>query len=60
MNTLDKARGNRAYTGVEGLDEILGDGLPSNQLFLLQGKHGTGKDCACFRDWLPLNIARPC
>jgi len=30
-------------TGVIGLDEILGGGLPSHQLFLLQGKPGAGK-----------------
>ncbi len=30
-------------TGVPGLDEILRGGLPKNQLFLLQGKPGTGK-----------------
>lgn len=30
-------------TGVPGLDEILGGGLPSNYLYLLQGKPGTGK-----------------
>jgi circadian clock protein KaiC len=30
-------------TGVSGLDEILVGGLPRNQLFLIQGKPGTGK-----------------
>jgi circadian clock protein KaiC len=33
----------KCTTGVEGLDEILGGGLPRNHLFLLQGKPGTGK-----------------
>jgi circadian clock protein KaiC len=34
---------NKLKTGVSGLDEILGGGLPKNQLFLVQGKPGTGK-----------------
>jgi circadian clock protein KaiC len=33
----------RASTGVEGLDEILGGGLPTNHLYLLEGEPGTGK-----------------
>ena len=33
----------RASTGVEGLDEILGGGLPTNHLYLLDGDPGTGK-----------------
>lgn len=33
----------KSPTGVPGLDEVLGGGLPRNQLFLLQGKPGTGK-----------------
>src|SRR5688572_24063429 len=33
----------KCATGVPGLDEILGGGLPRNQLFLVQGKPGTGK-----------------
>ena len=33
----------KCQTGVPGLDEILGGGLPCNHLFLLQGKPGTGK-----------------
>ena len=32
-----------ASTGVVGLDEILGGGLPSNRLYLLDGAPGTGK-----------------
>ncbi|HJQ11066.1 MAG TPA: ATPase domain-containing protein [Gemmatimonadaceae bacterium] len=33
----------RARTGVAGLDEILGGGLPTNHLFLIDGEPGTGK-----------------
>src|SRR5687768_12065960 len=33
----------RALTGIEGLDEILGGGLPTNHLYLLDGEPGTGK-----------------
>lgn len=33
----------RARTGVEGLDDILGGGLPTNHLYLLDGEPGTGK-----------------
>src|SRR5215218_7662576 len=33
----------RASTGVAGLDEILGGGLPTNHLYLLDGEPGTGK-----------------
>ena len=33
----------RVSTGVAGLDEILGGGLPSNHLYLLDGEPGTGK-----------------
>lgn len=33
----------KCHTGVKGLDEVLGGGLPRNQLYLLQGKPGTGK-----------------
>jgi circadian clock protein KaiC len=34
---------NRISTGIAGLDDILGGGLPSNRLYLLEGKPGTGK-----------------
>ncbi len=37
------AAGSRAPTGIEGLDDILGGGLPSDRLYLLQGFPGTGK-----------------
>ncbi len=33
----------RSSTGIAGLDDILGGGLPSNRLYLLEGKPGTGK-----------------
>lgn len=35
--------GPRAKTGVGGLDDILGGGLPTNHLYLLDGEPGTGK-----------------
>ncbi len=35
--------GKRAATGIEGLDNILGGGLPPNRLYLVQGYPGTGK-----------------
>src|SRR5512147_3169976 len=33
----------RCASGVEGLDEVLGGGLPSGCLYLLQGDPGSGK-----------------
>ncbi|HET9086006.1 MAG TPA: ATPase domain-containing protein, partial [Acidobacteriaceae bacterium] len=33
----------RLKTGVTGLDDILGNGLPANHLYLLEGDPGTGK-----------------
>jgi circadian clock protein KaiC len=33
----------RSATGINGLDDILGGGLPSNRLYLLEGRPGTGK-----------------
>ena len=33
----------RVSTGVEGLDAILGGGLPRNRIYLLEGRTGTGK-----------------
>jgi circadian clock protein KaiC len=33
----------RVPTGVEGLDQILGGGLPRNRIYLLEGNPGTGK-----------------
>jgi circadian clock protein KaiC len=37
------ADASRARTGIAGLDEILGGGLPTNHLYLLDGEPGTGK-----------------
>lgn len=34
---------NRVLTGCEGLDAILGGGLPANRLYLLEGMPGSGK-----------------
>jgi len=39
----DSRTGVRVSTGVEGLDSILGGGLPSNRMYLLEGQTGTGK-----------------
>jgi len=33
----------RASTGIEGLDDILGGGLPSDRVYLVQGNPGVGK-----------------
>ncbi|HEU4748893.1 MAG TPA: ATPase domain-containing protein [Gemmatimonadaceae bacterium] len=33
----------RALTGIRGLDEILGGGLPTKHLYLIDGEPGTGK-----------------
>ena len=33
----------RASTGVEGLDQILGGGLPTNHIYLVEGEPGSGK-----------------
>jgi circadian clock protein KaiC len=35
--------GERARTGIEGLDDILNGGLPDGHLYLLEGDPGTGK-----------------
>jgi circadian clock protein KaiC len=37
------SQGNLVKTGIQGLDDILGGGLPSNHLYLLEGDPGTGK-----------------
>jgi circadian clock protein KaiC len=37
----------RVRTGVAGLDEILGGGVPKNQLLLVTGTSGTGKTIMC-------------
>src|SRR5665213_934306 len=36
-------------TGVDGLDDILGGGLPSNRIYLLQGDPGVGKTTLALR-----------
>ena len=36
----------RARTGIAGLDEILGGGLPKNRLYLVEGNPGAGKTTA--------------
>ena len=41
--TLGLPNAQRARTGVAGLDEILGGGLPTNHLYLIDGEPGTGK-----------------
>jgi circadian clock protein KaiC len=35
--------GSRISTGVPGLDDVLGGGLPTDRLYLFQGEPGTGK-----------------
>lgn len=35
--------GPRASTGITGLDEVLGGGLPSGQMYLVEGNPGAGK-----------------
>jgi circadian clock protein KaiC len=39
----DEINFEKSRTGIVGLDEVLGGGLPKNNLFLIQGKPGTGK-----------------
>lgn len=38
-----KTTGERLLTGIAGLDQILGGGLPANQIYLAQGDPGVGK-----------------
>lgn len=42
-------KGQRASTGVEGLDSILGGGFPRKRLYLIQGEPGTGKTTLALR-----------
>ncbi len=42
-------RGERAPTGIEGLNDILGGGLPSDRLYLVQGFPGSGKTTLAFQ-----------
>ena len=37
----------RVKTGISGLDEIMGGGIPKNQLVLITGTSGTGKTILC-------------
>jgi len=39
----------RARTGIAGLDDILGGGLPTNHLYLVDGEPGTGKTTLALR-----------
>lgn len=43
MSQKDKAVASMVATGIKGLDDILGGGLPSNRLYLIQGDPGAGK-----------------
>jgi circadian clock protein KaiC len=43
MTTATKERGERAKIGVEGLDAILGGGVPRHRLYLVEGSPGVGK-----------------
>src|SRR3954471_13863903 len=43
MTTTLSQSSERAATGIAGLDEVLGGGLPLNRLYLLQGDPGVGK-----------------
>jgi circadian clock protein KaiC len=40
---MDPKAQSKCGTGIEGLDDILGGGLPRNRLYLLQGDPGVGK-----------------
>jgi circadian clock protein KaiC len=42
-NTVTIPQQERASTGIPGLDDILGGGLPSNHLYLIEGTPGAGK-----------------
>jgi circadian clock protein KaiC len=43
MNATNPLPSVRISTGIEGLDHILGGGLPPNRLYLVEGSPGTGK-----------------
>jgi circadian clock protein KaiC len=47
----------RLSTGIRGLDEILGGGLPPNRLYLIQGDPGTGKTTLAMQ-FLMAGVAR--
>jgi circadian clock protein KaiC len=40
---------NRVRTGIAGLDDVLGGGLPRNRLYLVQGDPGVGKTTAALQ-----------
>src|ERR1700733_3518946 len=40
---VDRLKPDRMRTGIEGLDDILGGGLPKGHLYLVEGDPGTGK-----------------
>jgi circadian clock protein KaiC len=42
-NTLSSTSDPRCPSGIEGLDNILGGGLPRNCFYLVQGDPGSGK-----------------
>ena len=39
---VDRLKPDRMRTGIEGLDDILGGGLPKGHLYLVEGDPGTG------------------
>lgn len=43
MSNPPRAENLRVTTGVSGLDDILGGGLPARRLYLIQGQPGSGK-----------------
>ena len=46
VNTVFQTRASvegRVSTGIAGLDDILGGGLPANRVYLIEGEPGTGK-----------------
>lgn len=42
-NQLPAKSGARVSTGIEGLDDVLGGGLPASRMYLIEGAPGTGK-----------------
>jgi circadian clock protein KaiC len=49
MNSQVNAVPARASTGIEGLDDVLGGGLPRHRLYLVQGDPGVGKTTAALQ-----------
>jgi len=45
-NTHPAGSSERARTGIAGLDDVLGGGLPRNRLYLVEGNPGAGKTTA--------------